>query len=224
MNKDKWTEVDYYFETLFTPRDSALEAALSSSAKAELLLQQVTASQGKLLAILAKSIGARSVLEIGTLCGYSTIWLGRALPANGRLISLEIDPKRAELARLNIERAGLGEVVEIRAGPALEILPLLSAEGHRSFDLVFIDADKPNYCAYLGWAMKLTKRGSLIIADNIVRNGDVTNAQSEDERVRGVRAFNSAIAEESQLSAVGIQTVGAKGYDGFVMALVTSDA
>jgi predicted O-methyltransferase YrrM len=223
MAESKWVEVDSYFESLFIPKDEGLEAALDSSARAESPAQQVPTSLGKLLAILAQSIGAKSILEIGTLCGYSTIWLGRTLPQDGKLFTLEIDDERARLARLNVERAGLGKVVEIRTGPALEMLPRLAMEGHAPFDLVFIDADKPNYRAYLSWAMKLTRRGSLIVADNIVRNGAVADAGSRDEKVRGVQAFNAAVAEERRLSAVGIQTVGSKGYDGFLIALVIGE-
>jgi predicted O-methyltransferase YrrM len=223
MTENTWIGVDDYFETLFTSKDKDLEAVLDASAAAGMASQQVTASQGKFLAILAQSIGTKSILEIGTLYGYSTIWLGRTLPQDGKLISLEIDDQRARFARLNVERAGLEKVVEIRSGPALETLSQLATEKHEPFDFVFVDADKPNYRAYLHWVMKLTRRGSLIVADNIVRDGAVTHADSRDEKVLGVREFNSAVAEDRRLSAVGIQTVGAKGYDGFLVALVTGD-
>jgi predicted O-methyltransferase YrrM len=223
MTENTWIAVDDYFEALFTSKDKDLEAALDTSAGAGMTTQQITASQGKFLAILAQSIGARSILEIGTLYGYSAIWLGRTLSQDGKLISLEIDEQRAKTARRNIERAGLEKVVEIRQGPALETLSQLATEEHAPFDFVFVDADKPNYRAYLDWVMKLTRRGSLIVADNIVRDGTVTQAYSRDEKVLGVRRFNSAVAEERRLNAVGIQTVGAKGYDGFLVALVTAD-
>jgi len=221
---DKWIAVDDYFEALFTQKDRDLETVLNTCATAGMLAQQVTASQGKFLAILAQSVRAKSILEIGTLYGYSTIWLGRTLPPDGKLFSLEIDDQRAKLARLNIERAGLEKVVEIRTGPALETLSRLAAEDHTPFDFVFVDADKPNYRAYLDWVMRLTRCGSLIVADNIVRDGAVTYADSTDERVQGVREFNSAVAEDRRLSGVGIQTVGAKGYDGLLVALVTGDS
>ncbi len=224
MIDDKWIAVDDYFEALFTQKDKDLETALNACTAAGMLAQQVTACQGKFLAILAQSVCAKSILEIGTLYGYSTIWLGRTLPQDGRLFSLEIDDQRAKLARLNIERAGLEKVVEIRTGPALETLSHLATERLAPFDFVFVDADKPNYRAYLDWVMRLTRRGSLIVADNIVRDGAVTYADSSDERIRGVREFNSAVAEDRRLSAVGIQTVGTKGYDGFLVALVTGDA
>jgi len=224
MIDETWIAVEDYLEALFIQEDKDLEIALSTCTAAGMLSQQVTASQGKFLAILAQSVRAKSILEIGTLYGYSTICLGRTLPHDGRLFSLEIDDQRAKVARLNIERAGLEKVVEIRTGPALETLSQLAKERHAPFDFVFVDADKPNYRAYLDWVMKLTRRGSLIVADNIVRDGAVIHADSGDERVRGVREFNSAVAEDRRLSAVGIQTVGAKGYDGFLVALVTEDA
>ncbi|MFD7499746.1 O-methyltransferase [Streptomyces sp. NPDC059850] len=174
-----------------------------------------------MLQLLARIQGARTILEIGTLGGYSTIWLARALPDGGRLVTLEADPRCAEVARANVERAGLGEVVEIRTGRALESLPRLAEEGHGPFDVVFIDADKPGNPDYLAWALRLTRPGSLIIGDNVVRDGEVADPASTDPRVQGVRRFTELIAREPRLTATAVQTVGEKGYDGFALALVT---
>jgi len=223
MTQDQWTAVDRYITELFVPADPALDAALQATADAGMPLINVAPNQGKLLHILALSHGARAILEIGTLGGYSTIWLARALPADGRLITLEADPKHAEVARGTIARAGLGQIVEVRLGPALDTLPQLAAEGRGPFDLVFIDADKVNTAAYFAWALKLTRRGSLIITDNVVRDGAVIDADSADTSVQGVRRFNAALAAEPRVSATVIQTVGSKGYDGFAIAIVTSD-
>jgi predicted O-methyltransferase YrrM len=223
MSQDQWTAVDRYIAELFTPLDPALDAALQASAEAGLPAINVAPNQGKLLQILALSHGARSILEIGTLGGYSTIWLARALPAGGKLITLEANPKHAEVARANLARAGLADVVEVRLGPALDTLPRLAAEEPGPFDLVFIDADKPNTPAYFAWALKLTRRGGLIIADNVVRNGAVIDAGSADANVQGVRQFNAALAAESRVTATVIQTVGSKGYDGLAIAIVTGD-
>jgi predicted O-methyltransferase YrrM len=223
MSQEQWTEVDRYLADLFVPPDSALDAALESSDAAGLPSINVSANQGKLLHLLARVRGARNILEIGTLGGYSTIWLGRALPADGHLITLEFDPKHAEVARANIARAGLSGVIEVRVGRALDTLPQLAAEGRGPFDLIFIDADKPGYPDYLPWALKLSRRGSLIIADNVVRKGAVADAASTDPNVQGVRRYNQMLAAEPRVSATAIQTVGSKGYDGFAMALVTAD-
>jgi predicted O-methyltransferase YrrM len=223
MTQEKWTAVDRYLTDLFVPPDAALEAALQASAAADLPAINVTPNLGKLLQLIARVHGARSILEIGTLGGYSTIWLARALPQGGRLITLESDPKHAEVARANLARAGLANVVELRLGPAQEALPQLVAAGHRWFDLIFIDADKPSYPDYLAWALKLSRRGSLLIADNVVRNGAVIDPASDDPRVQGVRRFNELLAAEPRVSATAIQTVGSKGYDGFAIALVTAD-
>jgi predicted O-methyltransferase YrrM len=197
-----------------------LEAALKASRDAGLPAIQVTPLQGKLLAILAQSVGARAILEIGTLAGYSTIWLGRSLPRDGRLVTLEADPRHAEVARANIERAGLGDVVDVRLGPALDTLPQLAAQGSEPFDLVFIDADKPNCAAYFQWAMKLTRRGSLIITDNVVREGQVADERVRDPGVEGLREFIQVMADEPRVTATVVQTVGSKGYDGFAIARV----
>ena len=223
MTQEQWTAVDRYITDLLVPPDPALEAALQDSAAAGLPPYNVSPSQGKLLFLLARVQGARAILEIGTLGGYSTIWLARALPAAGRLITLEADPKHATVARANIARAGLADIVELRLGRALDTLPQLAAEGHGPFDLIFIDADKERNPDYLAWALKLSRRGSLIIADNVVRDGAVAGAASGDPSVEGVRRFYQLLAAEPRVSATAIQTVGSKGYDGFAIALVTAD-
>jgi predicted O-methyltransferase YrrM len=223
MSQEQWAAVDRYLAGLFVPPDPALEAALADSAAAGLPPINVTPNLGKLLQLLARAQGARAILEIGTLGGYSTIWLGRALPAGGRLITLEADPRHADIARSNLARAGLADVVELRLGPALETLPQLAAEGRGPFDLIFIDADKPSYPDYLAWSLRLSRRGTLIIADNVVRKGAVIDPTTRDPLVQGVRRFNELLAAEPRVSATAIQTVGGKGYDGFAIALVTAD-
>lgn len=223
IGQDLWIAVDRYFSDLLSPHDPALEQALKASAAAGLPEIQVSTNLGKLLHILARVQGARSILEIGTLGGYSTIWLGRALPKDGRLITLEYDPKHAEVARANIARAGLGSIVDLRLGRALDTLPQIATAGLGPFDLIFIDADKPSIPDYFTWSLKLSRRGSLIIVDNVVREGAVIERDSADESVRGVRRFLEMMAAESRVSATAIQTVGTKGYDGFSLALVTSD-
>ena len=220
MNQEQWTAVDRYIGDTVVPSDSALDAALEASAKAELPAIAVTANQGKLLHILARLIAARRVLEIGTLGGYSTIWLARALPKGGRVITLEVNPKHAEVARANVARAGLAKTVEIRLGGALETLPKLAAEKAGAFDLIFIDADKANIPEYFTWSLKLSHPGSLIIVDNVVRKGAVIEADSDDPDVQGVRRLNEMLAKEKRVTATTIQTVGSKGYDGFTIALV----
>ena len=221
MSQEQWTAVDNYITDLLIPPDPALEPALRASAEAGLPAIQVSPPQGKLLHLLARIQGARAILEIGTLGGYSTIWLARALPAGGRLITLEVDPKHAEIARANIARAGLAHTVELRLGKALEILPKLAADTYGPFDLVFIDADKPATPDYFEWALKLTRIGSLIIADNVVRKGALADATSFDSNVRGMRRFHELVSAERRVSATTIQSVGCKGYDGFTLALVT---
>ncbi|MYQ85289.1 MULTISPECIES: O-methyltransferase [unclassified Streptomyces] len=221
MTLARWTEVDDYFNGLLVGPDEALDAAVENSDAAGLPAIQVAANQGKLLNLLARLQGARTVLEIGTLGGYSTIWLARALPEGGRVVTLEADPAYAEVARANIERAGFADVVEIRVGRALDTLPELAAEGHGPFDVVFIDADKPSNPDYLAWSLKLTRPGSLIIADNVVRDGEVVDGTSDDPKVQGVRRFTELVAAEPTLTATALQTVGSKGYDGLMMALVT---
>jgi len=220
MNQETWTAVDRYITDLLEPPDPVLEEALAASAAAGLPSINVSPGQGKLLQVLAKIQGARNILEIGTLGGYSTIWLARALPAGGRLITLEFDPKHAEVAGANLARAGLAEVVALRLGRALDILPQLAAEGRGPFDLIFIDADKPSTADYFAWALRLSQRGSLIIVDNVVRKGAVADAASEDPRVQGMRRFFNALAAEKRVSATILQTVGSKGYDGLALCLV----
>jgi predicted O-methyltransferase YrrM len=222
MTQETWTSVDNYINSLFVPSDDALDAALKASSEAGLPNIQVAPNQGKLISILAQTIGAKKILEVGTLGGYSTIWLARALPADGKLISLEIDPKHAEVARANVARAGLADKVEIRLGRAIDLLPTVAAEGH-VFDFVFIDADKPSNTEYFEWALKLTHIGSLIITDNVIRNGNVPDANSSDSSVQGVRRFNTRIAPEKRVTTTEIQTVGGKGYDGFAISLVIGD-
>jgi len=223
IGQDLWTSVDRYFSGLLSPSDPALDAALQASAKAGLPEIQVSMNQGKLLHLLARLQGASAILEIGTLGGYSTIWMGRALPKDGRLITLEFDPKHAEVAQANIARAGLADIVDVRLGKALDTLPKLAREGIGPFDLIFIDADKASIPDYFTWSLKLSRRGSLIIVDNVVREGAVIDEDSTDESVRGVRRFLEMMAAEPRVSATAIQTVGTKGYDGFSLALVTAD-
>ena len=223
MTQDQWTAVDRYITDLLVRPDPALNAALASSTAAGLPAINVSPPQGKLLQLLARAQGARKILEIGTLGGYSTIWLARALPAGGRLITLEADPKHADVARANIARAGLAGVVEVRLGRGIDTLPHLVEEKLGPFDLIFIDADKPGYPDYLPWALKLSRAGTLIIADNVVRKGAVADASSSDPNVQGVRRYNELVAAEPRLSATAIQTVGSKGYDGLTIALVTSE-
>jgi len=215
-----WDAVDAYFTGRLAPDDEVMAAALRDSDAAGLPHISVTANQGKLLQLLAEVQGARQILEIATLGGYSTIWLARALPADGRLISLEYDPRHAEVAVRNIARAGLDKAVEVRVGAALELLPRLADENPPPFDLVFIDADKANNVHYLEWALRLTSAGSLIVVDNVVRGGRVADADSDAEDVRGSRGAIELIGSHPRLSGTAIQTVGAKGYDGFALARV----
>jgi predicted O-methyltransferase YrrM len=221
MSGDSWDAVERYVTDLFVKSDPALDAALAASETAGLPAIEVAPNAGKLLMLLARAIGARRILEIGTLGGYSTIWLARALPPDGRLITLEAERKHADVARKNIERAGLVDRVEIRVGQALASLSALAAEKAGPFDVVFIDADKENNPAYFAWALKLTRRGSLIVIDNVVRYGAVAETESSDAMVRGTRAALEMMAAEKRVSATVIQTVGSKGHDGFALALVT---
>jgi len=222
MTEDQWTEVDQYFSESLLPSDPILEAALEASVAAGLPAISVSPNQGKLLQMLAQILGARAILEIGTLGGYSTIWLARGLRAGGHLITLEVDPKHAEVAQLNVAGAGLQNVVDVRIGNAVEILPQLSAQRRGPFDLIFIDADKPNIPVYFEWALKLSRPGTLIIVDNVVRDGAVIDADSTDPSVQGVRRFIELLGAESRASGTAIQTVGTKGYDGFAIVLVNS--
>jgi len=223
MTQKKWTAVDRYINDLLVPPDAALAAALEASAASGLPAINVAPNQGKLLMLLAQLQRARTILEIGTLGGYSTIWLARALPADGRLITLEADAKHAEVAQANIARAGLDNIVELRLGQALNSLPQIADEGRGPFDLIFIDADKPSTPDYFKWALRLSRRGSLIIVDNVVREGAVIDPDSDDASVQGARRFHELVAAERRVSATTIQTVGSKGHDGFTLALVIAD-
>lgn len=216
----RWTAVDQYYNELFVPTDPALAAALAASTAAGMPAHNVAPNQGKLLYLLAKLQRARTILEIGTLGGYSTIWLARAVPADGHVVSLELDPERAAVARANVARAGLTDRVDIRTGRAVDSLAQLCAEQRAPFDVIFIDADKPSNPAYLTWALQLARPGTLLLADNVVRNGAVVDAASEDANVQGIRRFNDLVAAEPRLSATMLQTVGEKGYDGLTIALV----
>ncbi|WP_225830772.1 O-methyltransferase [Streptomyces sp. NK08204] len=215
-----WDDVDFYFSSHLSPDDDVLHAALRDSEAAGLPNISVTAAQGKFLQLLAQVQGARTILEIGTLGGYSTIWLARALPEDGRLISLEYSARNADVATRNIARAGLDRIVEVRVGPALESLPKLADENPAPFDMVFIDADKANNAHYVEWALKLTRAGSLIILDNVVRGGQVVDSESTEPDIIGTREAIELIATHPRLSGTAVQTVGSKGYDGFAMARV----
>jgi predicted O-methyltransferase YrrM len=220
MNEDLFIAVERYLDRLFAPAEPALEAALEASLAVGMPQIQVSASQGKFLYLLARLCHARRILEIGTLAAYSTIWLARALPADGILISLESEPGHARVAEANIARAGLSERVRIIVGPALRTLAALTAEKEPPFDMVFIDADKSSYPDYLDWAMRLTRSGSLILADNVVWEGGVLDPDDRDEVARALRAFNAKLAADPRLEAVVLQQVGAKGHDGLAIAVV----
>ena len=219
-----WTAVERWLDAHLIAPDPTLDAVLAANAAAGLPAHDVSPSQGKLLHLLARIAGARAVLEIGTLGAYSTTWLARALPADGVVVTLEADARHAEVARANLARAGVASRVELRVGAALETLPLLAAERRTPFDLVFIDADKRCNVAYLDWALRLARPGAAIVVDNVVRDGAVLDASSADESVRGVRALAERLADEPRIDATALQTVGGKGWDGFVLALVRGDA
>jgi predicted O-methyltransferase YrrM len=221
MNEELWTAVDDYISGELVPADAALKGALEASAAAGLPAINVSPNQGKLLHIFARLVAARSILEIGTLGGYSTIWMARALAPGGRLVTLEADPHHAELARRNIAGAGLQNLVEVRVGKALDLLPKVEADGLGPFDLTFIDADKANTPGYFTWALKLARIGALIVVDNVVRKGAVADPATRDPDVRGMRRFLEMAAAERRVTATAIQTVGGKGYDGFSVVLVT---
>jgi predicted O-methyltransferase YrrM len=223
MAQDQWSAIDQYITDALVPSDAALDAALEASERAGLPSIQVAPNQGKLLSILARILGARSILEIGTLGGYSTIWLARGLSAGGRVVTLEADPKHAEVARANLARAGLAAVVSVREGKALDTLPAIAAEGMGPFDLVFIDADKENIPEYFTWALGLSRPGTLIVVDNVIRGGAVADAGTTDPRVVGVRRFNERVAKEPRVIATALQTVGSKGHDGLAFVLVARD-
>jgi predicted O-methyltransferase YrrM len=220
--EETWTAVDEYVTGLLAPPDEALESALRAGEAAGLPQIQVSPPQGKLLYLLAKAIGAGSILEFGTLAGYSTIWLARALPADGRLITLEADPHYAEVAAASIATAGLGEIVEVRVGAALDQLPQLEAEGAGPFDLTFIDADKVHTPDYFAWALEQSRPGSLIVADNVIRDGRLVDSGDADPAIAAQRRFHEQLAAEPRVEATTIQTVGGKGYDGFSLARVVA--
>lgn len=222
MHEETWIDVDRYITDLLMP-DPVLEAALEAGAAAGLPSISVSPPLGKLLYLLARARGARRILEVGTLAGYSAILLGRALPPDGRLVTLEMESKHAAVARSNFERAGLDRVIEIRVGPARETLQRMKADGEEPFDLIFIDADKVGYPEYFALALDLSHRGTWIVADNVVRDGAVANPASEDANVQAVRRYNELMAAEPRVTATVIQTVGSKGYDGFALALVVAD-
>jgi predicted O-methyltransferase YrrM len=222
MTQSKWTAVDTYITDALISSDPVLDVVLQTSDAAGLPSHHVSPNQGKFLMLLALMQQARNILEIGTLGGYSTIWLARALPSEGRLITLESNPKHAEVAHHNIDQAGFTHLVEIRVGKAVETLAKLKQENGQPFDLIFIDADKPNNPDYLAWALQLSHQGSVIIADNVIRDGAVIEANSTDPNVQGIRRFNEMLKSEPRVTATAIQTVGSKGYDGFAIALVTS--
>jgi predicted O-methyltransferase YrrM len=222
MSQETWTAVDEYVGGLLAPHDEVLRAALAASEEAGLPAIQVSPPQGKLLHLLVKIVGARSILEFGTLGGYSTIWMARALPEGGRLITLEADPRNAEVARGNIDRAGLGDVVDLRVGPALDLLPDLEAEDAGPFDLTFIDADKVHSPDYFAWVLERSHPSSLIVTDNVVRDGALADADSDDPAIQAQRRLHELLAAEPCVEATTIQTVGVKGYDGFNVALVVA--
>ena len=220
MNPETWTAVENYISGLIVPADEALTAALRRSRESGLPPINVSPLQGQLLQLLARSISAKRILEIGTLGGYSTIWLARSLPRDGRLTTLEANPDFADVARQNITGANLEGAIDVRVGLAAETLPALADEGAGPFDFVFIDADKANISDYFSWSLRLTLPGSLIIVDNVVRGGGVLESQSQDPTIEGIRSFNAMLSTETRVLASTVQTVGTKGYDGFTVALV----
>lgn len=217
---ERWGMVDGYFAKMLIPADAALDGALASSAAAGLPPHQVTPAEGKLLHLIARMAGARRVLEIGTLGGYSSIWLARALPSDGTVVTLELSERHAAVARENVERAGLSGVVEVIVGPAIETLPHLADAGRGPFDLIFLDADKAGSPDYFAWALRLSRVGTVIVFDNVVREGAVVEGDSTDPSVQGVRRLMEMLAAEPRVTATAIQTVGGKGWDGFALALV----
>ena len=220
MSLDRWQQVDRYIQDALVHEDDVLRDAVAASDAAGLPAIQVAPNQGRMLELFARMLRARRILELGTLGGYSTMWLARGLEPGGRVVTVEYDPHHAEVARATFARAGLADTVDLRVGAALDVLPKLAAEGGEPFDLVFIDADKPNLPDYFTWALRLSRPGSVILVDNVVREGEVADAASADPAVRGVRRMNELIAAERRVSATAIQTVGGKGYDGFALVLV----
>jgi predicted O-methyltransferase YrrM len=224
MSKKLWTTVDHYMVERLIPRDPVFDEALQANATAGLPTIDVAPNQGKLLQLLARIQGARRILEIGTLGGYSTIWLARALPSSGKLVTLEAEPKHAEVARANIQRADLSSIVELRLGAAMDSLAQLHKEGTPPFDLIFIDADKENIPGYLEWSLRLSRPGTIVVVDNVIRDGAVIDPKDLDPRVQGVRRFFDMVAADSRLDATALQTVGSKGYDGLALMIVKSVA
>jgi predicted O-methyltransferase YrrM len=220
LARPEWIAVDGYFGNLLAPGDAQLDAALAANRDAGLPAIDVSPLQGKFLHVLVQMLRPRRVLEIGTLGGYSTIWMARALPEGGRIVSLEFNPKHADVARGNLENAGLLDRVEMRVGRAIDSLPVLESSGAGPFDLIFIDADKPSNPQYLEWALKLSRPGTVIVVDNVVRDGNVVDAASTDPDIQGTRRMTEMMAAEPRLSATALQNVGVKGYDGFVLAVV----
>lgn len=220
MDTEIFESVDQYILKLVGGEDEALRAADRSIADASMPPISVSANQGKFLHVLARTCRAKKILEIGTLAGYSTIWMARALPQDGKLISLEFDPNHARVAKNNIERAGLSQVVDIRIGKAIDLLPQLLANNEGPFDMIFIDADKPPYTEYFQWSLKLAHPGTLIVADNVIREGNVLDPNSTDDMVLGVRRFNDYLSQTKSVTATIIQTVGAKMHDGMALAIV----
>jgi predicted O-methyltransferase YrrM len=225
MNGDpRWVEVEEWIGTRLIGHDEALDQALKAATDGGLPSIQVEPTTGKLLQLLARMVGAQRILEIGTLGGYSTIWLARGLPEGGRLITLEANPDYAAVAERNIANAGVADRVDLRVGPALDALPKIAEEGVAPFDMVFIDADKSNQDKYLSWALDLTRLGSVIVGDNVVRDGRVLDSDNEDPNIQGIRRFMDLLAAEPRVDATAIQTVGSKGYDGFAVALVVEES
>lgn len=222
MTQKTWAAVDEYFGDLLFEEDAALRAAVKASSAGGLLPIQVSPAQGKFLHLVVRMTGARNVLELGTLGGYSTIWLARALPEEGHIVTLEVNPKHADIASKNFSRAGVTGKVELRLGKALDTLPKLAAEGRGPFDLIFIDADKASMPEYFEWSLKLARPGTVIIADNVVRQGGILNAKSKDANIQGVRRFVRIASQDKRVSATVLQTVGGKGYDGFALLLVNA--
>jgi len=220
METEIFEKVDGYIRDLVGAEDEILKATFNSTNEANIPPISVSANQGKFLQVLAKSCNARKILEIGTLVGYSTIWMARALPKNGKLISLEYEPLHARVAKKNIERAGLSAIVDIRIGKAIDLLPQLEAKQEGPFDMIFIDADKPPYTEYFQWALKLSRPGTLIVADNVIRDGNVMDADATDEMVQGARRFNAFLGNTPGVTATIIQTVGSKMHDGMALAVV----
>jgi predicted O-methyltransferase YrrM len=222
MGQEVWEAVDKFLDKMMIPHDPALEDALAAAAAAKLPAIQVSSVQGKFLQLLARILGARNILEIGTLGGYSTLWMARALPEGGRIITLEADPKHADVAKKNFARAGVESKVELRLGKALDTLPQVAAEGLGPFDLFFIDANKSNMPEYFEWSLKLARKGSVIIADNVVREGAILDEKSKDADIQGIRRFLEMVGKEKRVSGTALQTVSTKNYDGFALVLVTS--